>query len=175
MSLAIGVAGSAAGNITKKLENSAFIIGQEIAKAGATLITGACTGLSFEAAKGAKSKGGLVIGVSPAENKKEHQAIYQFPTKYFDLIIYTGFGYKGRNVVWVRSSDAVICIAGRIGTLNEFTVAYDEGRPIGVLQPGGVSELIPKIIRIAKKGKTPVFYETDPKKLVAKLLKSLKV
>lgn len=175
MEITIGVSGSAAGDLTKALEKKAFIIGQEIAKIGAILITGACTGLSFEAAKGAKSEGGLVIGVSPAETKKEHQEIYQFPTKYFDLIIYTGFGYKGRNVIWVRSSDAVICIAGRIGTLNEFTIAYDEGRPIGVLQPGGVSELIPKIVKVVKKGKTPVFYETDPKKLVAKLLKSLKV
>lgn len=174
MKLTIGVAGSAAGNITGKLEKAAFTIGQEIAKSGAVLVTGATTGLSFEAAKGAKSKNGMIFGVSPAENKNEHLKKYKMPTRFFDVIIYSGFGIKGRNVLWVRSCDAIICIAGRIGTLNEFTIAYDEGRPIGVFQPGGVSKLIPKIISIAKKGKTRVVYETDPKKLVKKLLKNLK-
>lgn len=169
----IGVSGSAAGNISKKLEKDAFVIGQEIAKAGAILITGACTGLSFEAAKGAKSEGGLVIGVSPAETKEEHQERYQFPAECFDLIIYTGFGYKGRNVIWVRSCDALICIAGRTGTLNEFTIAYDEGKPIGILQPGGVSQLIPKIVKIAKKGGAPIFYSKNPKQLTMKIVKEI--
>jgi len=172
--LTIGVAGSAAGNITGKLEKAALAIGQEIAKSRAILVTGACSGLPFEAARGAKTKKGLVVGVSPAENKNEHLKKYKMPTKFFDVIIYSGFGLKGRNVLWVRSCDAIICIAGRIGTLNEFTIAYDEGRLIGVLQPGGVSKLIPKIISIAKKGKIKVTYGTDPKKLVTKVVKILK-
>lgn len=169
----IGVSGSAAGKITRNLETVAFIVGQEIARAGAILITGACTGLSHEAARGAKSQAGLVIGVSPAETIKQHQEKYQFPIEYFDLIIYTGFGYKGRNVIWVRSCDALICIAGRTGTLNEFTIAYDEGKPIGILQSGGVSQLIPKIVKIAKKGRAPIFYSRNPKQLVAKITKTI--
>jgi len=173
MKLTIGVSGSAAGNVAKGLKKKAFIIGREIAKAGAILVTGATTGLSHESAKGAKKEGGLVVGVSPAGNKKEHVEEYKKPVKEFDFIVYSGFGMKGRNVLFIRSCDGVICIGGRIGTLNEFTIAYGEERPIGVLKGGGTSELIPEIIKIAQKGKTPVIYETDPKKLVKKLIKAL--
>lgn len=182
MRLTIGVSGSAAGNINEKLKKTAFIIGQEIAQKRAILMTGACPGLSFQAARGAKSKGGFVIGISPAENKKEHEEVYykefiqkdEYSTKYFDLIVYTGFGFKGRNPVFIRSCNGVICLSGRIGTLNEFTIAYDERRPIGVLQPGGISGLIPKIIKVARKGNTRVIYDTDPKKLVLRLTEILK-
>ncbi|HUV46716.1 MAG TPA: hypothetical protein VMW29_01145 [Candidatus Bathyarchaeia archaeon] len=181
MKLTIGVSGSAEGNITNELNKKAFVIGQEIAKAGAILVTGATTGLSFEAAKGTSLKKGLVIGISPAENKKEHQKLYReaiksgaFSFKYFNLIIYTGFGRKGRNVVFIQSCDGVICIGGRIGTLNEFTIAYDENRPIGVLQPGGITEILPQIVKIAQKGNTPVIYNKDPKKLVKRLIEVLK-
>lgn len=174
MKLTIGVSGSAAGNITKELEKKAFIIGQEIAKAGAILVTGATTGLSYEAVKGAKSKGGFVVGVSPAENKEEHLKAYQKPIEGFDFIIYTGSGLKGRNVIFIHSCDAVICIGGRIGTLNEFTIAYDENRPLAILQPGRISDLIAKIIKVAKKGNTAVVYDTNPKQLVGKLIKILK-
>lgn len=174
MKLTIGVSGSAEGNLTSELKKKAFIIGQEIAKTGAILVTGATIGLSLEAAKGAKSAGGFVVGISPAENKKEHIKRYNCPVKEFDFIAYTGFGRKGRNVVFIRSCDGVICIGGRIGTLNEFTIAYDEGRPIGVLQPGGISGLIPKIIEVANKGDTKVIYDTDPKELVSRLTKVLK-
>jgi uncharacterized protein (TIGR00725 family) len=174
MRLTIGVYGSATGNITKKLEKKAFVIGQEIAEVGAILVTGATTGLSLEAAKGAKSEGGLVVGVSPAENEKEHLKRYNYPLKEFDFIVYTGFGRKGRNVVFIRSCDGVICLGGKIGTLNEFTIAYDENRPLGVLQSKGTSALIPRIVKIANKGTTSIIYETDPKKLVKKLIKILK-
>jgi ATP-dependent exoDNAse (exonuclease V) beta subunit len=50
-----------------------------------------------------------------------------------DWIIYTGFGYPGRDLLITRSSDAVICGCGRIGTIHEFTVAFEDGKPIGVL------------------------------------------
>jgi uncharacterized protein (TIGR00725 family) len=176
----IAVSGSAKGNITKSLEKAAFIMGQEIAKRGAILLTGACPGLPYEAAKGARSVKGFVIGISPAENKKEHQLIYKeflkkdlYSLKNFDVIIYTGFGFKGRNVVFIRSADAIISIAGRTGTLNEFTIAYDEGKFIGILQPGGVSQLIPEIVKISGKGIKPVIYEKDPKKLVARIFEIL--
>lgn len=179
MKLTIGVAGSAAGNITKEIEKKAFIVGEEIAKAGAILITGACPGFPFQAAKGAKSKNGLVVGISPSESKEEHLQRYKefiknkkYAIKYFDIIIYTGFGLKGRNVIFIRSCDGVICIGGRTGTLNEFTIAYDDSRPVGVLDSGGITKLIPEVIKIANKGTAPVVYESNPKKLVKKLVKA---
>ena len=84
-------------------------------------VTGATTGAPFWAAKGAKEAGGIVIGISPASTKREHVKTYGLPVEYHDLIIYTGFGYAGRNLLFTRSADAVITVAGRIGTLNEFT------------------------------------------------------
>ena len=60
---------------------------------------------------------------------------------YHDLIIYTGFDYSGRNLLLVRSADAVIEVCGRIGTLNEFTIAFEDQKPVGVLEHcGGTSK-----------------------------------
>jgi len=171
MKYSIGISGSAAGNISSETTKKAYIIGQEIAKAGITLVTGATTGFSFESVKGAKDNGGLVIGVSPAINRQEHIEKYQYPVEEFDFISYTGFDRKGRNVLFIRACDALICIGGRIGTLNEFTIAYDEGKPIGVLKSGGITDLLPKIVKTANKGSTKVIYDSNPKKLVKELIK----
>jgi hypothetical protein len=84
------------------------------------------------------------------------------------VIVYTGFGYKGRNVVNVRSADIVLIIGGATGTLNEFTIAYDEGKIIGVLEgSGGIADHVRDIIQFCNKpaiGK--VVFESDPVKLV---------
>lgn len=180
MKLCIGVSGSMEGNISQEINTKAYLVGQEIAKANAILVTGATAGISFEAAKGAKSKEGMVIGVSGALNKKAHDYLYKdfikqnkFNYKYFDYILYSGFEKKGRNVLFVRGCDGLVCIGGRIGTLNEFTIAYDEGKPIGILKTPGLAEIIPKIISNAQKGNTAVIYDKDPKNLVKKLIKNV--
>ncbi|MCA1573346.1 MAG: hypothetical protein LC770_02160, partial [Acidobacteria bacterium] len=81
------------------------------------------------------------VGVSPAASQAEHVERYQLPTDACDLIVYTGFGLKGRNVVLVRSCEIVIFIAGAMGSLNEFTIALDEGKVIGCLTgTGGVAD-----------------------------------
>ena len=73
--------------------------------------------------------------------ESEHVERYQLPTDACDLIVYTGFGLKGRNVVLVRSCEIVIFIAGAMGSLNEFTIAHDEGKIIGCLTgTGGVAD-----------------------------------
>jgi uncharacterized protein (TIGR00725 family) len=85
-----------------------------------------------------------------------------------DVIIFTGFGYKGRNVINVRSADVVIIFGGAMGTLNEFTIAYDEGKIIGVLEgSGGVADHIREIIGLCKKPtRGAVLFDKDPSKLV---------
>src|ERR671914_238479 len=99
-----------------------------------------------------RKRGGFALGVSPAENRQEHVTQYGLSEDGADVIIYTGFGYKGRNVVNVRTAEIVIIVGGATGTLNEFTVAYDEGKIVGVLEgSGGIADHIKEIISFCKK------------------------
>jgi len=146
-------------------------LGKQIAEHKAVLVTGATTGAPFWAAIGAKDAGGFVIGVSPAANEKEHIEKYELPLDYHDLIIYTGFGYSGRNLLLTRSADAIILTCGRIGTLNEFTDAFEDQKPIGVLEgSGGVADEIRDIVENAHRGPGKIVYDSDPKALVEKVL-----
>ena len=103
-------------------------------------------GIPHEAAEGAKSQGGIVIGISPATNIKEHINKYNSPTECYDVIIYTGNGLMGREIESIRNCDVVIFAGGRSGTLGEFAIAYDEGKIIGILEgTGGISQYIREI------------------------------
>jgi len=150
-------------------------LGREIAKNNAVLVNGATTGFPFWAAIGAKEEGGFTIGLSPAGSEKEHIGAYKLPVDYMDMIIYTGFGYSGRNLLLTRSSDAVIFGCGRWGTINEFTIALEDGKPIGVLEgSGGSTEVIKDIITKSERGPGNIIYDSDPKKLVRKILELVK-
>ena len=91
------------------------------------------------------------------------------------MIVYTGFGYKGRNVINVRSAEVVIIFGGATGTLNEFTIAYDEGKIIGVLEgSGGVADHVREIIQFCQKPtRGLVVFDKDPEKLVDRCLEAL--
>lgn len=167
----IGVYGSAAGVIESVIPK-AREIGRQIALHKHILVTGACTGLPYEAVKGAREIKGSSIGYSPAKSPEEHEKDCKFPVDAADEIIFTGLGKKGRNVVSVESCDACIFISGRIGTLNEFTIAYDSGKIIGVLtETGGAADLIKSIIEcLQKETKSRIIYESDPKILIQKII-----
>ena len=111
----------------------AMALGREVIEQGAILVTGATTGFPLWASRAAKEAGGIAIGLSPAASGQEHVELYKLPLDYMDLITYTGFGYSGRNLLMTRSSDAVLIGCGRIGTINEFTVAFEDQKPLGVL------------------------------------------
>ncbi len=152
----------------------ATLIGKLIAEAGMVLVTGATTGMPYYAAKGAKEAGGIVIGLSPAESKAAHEKVYHLPLDYHDLIIYTGFGYSGRNLLLTRSADAIITVYGRIGTLNEFTIAFEDKKPQGVLtETGGTSDELQHILKIAHRGHGKVVFDPDPKSLVEKVIEKI--
>ncbi len=172
MKLKIGVMGSASGKLTKAHKKIAYEVGCAIAEAGCITITGACPGLPLEAARGASAKGGLVVGISPALSEIEHIEKYLSPTDYHDVLIYTGSGLMGREVVNIRTSDIVIIMGGHSGTLGEFAIAYDEGNLIGVMQDtGGIASDIHEIIKyIKKKTGAKILYGTDPRLLVNELL-----
>ena len=158
--------------------SSAEELGREIVRHNAVLVDGATTGLPFWAAKGVKQEGGIVIGLSPAATEKEHIQTYQLPIEYHDMIIYTGFNYSGRNLLLVRSADAVIFGCGRMGTLNEFTITFEDKKPIGILQGGWETdelfkELIEKSQR-AEEMKGKIVFDSDPKRLLDKLIEIIK-
>jgi uncharacterized protein (TIGR00725 family) len=147
-------------------------MGREIAKQGMVLVTGATTGIPYWAAKGAKEEGGMVIGLSPAKSELDHVKNYKLPTDYHDLIVYTGFEYSGRNLLLTRSADAVITICGRMGTLNEFTIAFEDEKPIGILEgTGGTADELKAIVDKMHRGPGNIVYDVDPKKLLDKVMK----
>jgi len=172
----ICVSGAAeSGHCKEGAQEMAEELGREIARRSMILVTGATTGLPYWAAKGAKEEGGIVIGFSPAASKMAHINSYRLPLDYHDLIVYTGFNYSGRNLFLVRASDAVITICGRMGTLNEFTIAFEDGKPQGVLTgTGGMADAIKGIIEGAKRGSGKVTYNSDPAKLLDEVLKLIK-
>ncbi|NOT55451.1 MAG: LOG family protein [Deltaproteobacteria bacterium] len=172
MKLKIGVMGSAGGELMAERLSSAFVLGQAIGQANCYLVTGGCPGLPLEAARGARAAGGLVIGISPGLSLDEHIHKYGSPIEAHDLLIFTGSGLMGREVVNIRSSDIVVIIGGSSGTLGELAIAYDEGKLIGILQgSGGISEIAADILAACKKETgARVFYERDPQRLVTKLL-----
>lgn len=150
-------------------------LGKEVIKQGCILLTGATTGAPHLAAKGAKAAGGVSIGFSPASSEKEHIKKYHLPTDNFDLIVYTGFDYAGRNLMLTKAADGVIVVCGRTGTLNEFTIAFETGTPIGVLRgSGGTADLIDEILARGYRPKTKIVFDAEPKKLVDKLIKVIK-
>ncbi|MBI4239552.1 LOG family protein [Candidatus Uhrbacteria bacterium] len=146
-------------------------LGRQIVLQGGVLVTGATTGVPYWAAIGAKEAGGICIGISPAASELAHVKSYRLPVDYHDLIMYTGFEYSGRNLLLVRSSDAIIEVCGRIGTLNEFTIAFEDNKPIGVLEGcGGTMEMIREIIKTGHRGSGKIVYDEDPKKLIEKII-----
>jgi uncharacterized protein (TIGR00725 family) len=150
-------------------------LGKEIVERGAVLVTGATSGVPYWSARGAKEAGGMSIGLSPAVSEKEHAKVYHLPTDYFDVIIYTGFDYAGRNLLLTRASDAIIIVCGRMGTLNEFTVAFEDRKPIGILTgTGGTADQIQEIVERAHRGSGNIVYDSDPKVLVEKLIQVIK-
>lgn len=174
--LKIAVSGAAdLSKCSKETIELARQVGEEIIKQGCVLITGATTGIPYVSAKAAKAAGGISIGFSPAASKLAHVKAYKLPTDVFDVIVYTGFDYAGRNLLMTRAADGLIVIFGRMGTLNEFTIAFEDEKPTAVLEgSGGTADMIRDLLKLPIKSKKHMIYDKDPKKLVAKLIKVIK-
>ena len=175
----IGVMGSAQETLPEAdrahLALVAESLGRAIVDQDCILITGETTGLPELVAQAVRKHGGFTVGISPAHSFEEHQERYGLPRQGSDVVIYTGFGYKGRNVVNIRSSDIVVILRGSIGTLNEFTIAYDEGKIIGILEgTGGVADQVREIVHaLAKKTPAALFFECDAVELLRLCLAEL--
>lgn len=174
----ICVSGAAAGETVNGSHEHAYALGVEIAKAGKTLLTGATVGLPHYAAMGfvsVKNSKGSSIGFSPASSFREHVSTYRLPTKEFDYINFTGMEYVGRDVHLVRSADAVITVGGRMGSLHELATALESRKVCGILLgSGGLADYAATLLKnIEAPGGKDVIYDTDPKRLVAKVVEAL--
>lgn len=169
---AIGVMGSSGGPMPPEVRVRSFQLGEAIARAGCTLVTGACPGLPYDCARGAQAAGGLSVGISPALSRSEHVKRYSSPVDAYDVIIYTGSGLMGREVHNIHSSDIIMIVGGRSGTLGEFSIAFDEGKLIGVLQgTGGIADALPDIVpQLGKRTGAVLIYDPDPDKLVRRCI-----
>jgi hypothetical protein len=168
----ICVSGAAAGETLKESALLAEATGAAVAKSGHILTTGATVGLPYAAARGAKKAGGMSIGFSPAVSLREHLRKYRLPYDVFDFINFTGLDYVGRDLYLVQSSDAVITVGGRFGSLHEFTSALEAHKPCGVLLgSGGTADLIPELMKTLEPPNGDlVIYDDDPVKLVHKIV-----
>ncbi len=171
----ICVSGAAAGETVETSQHLAYELGKEIAKTGHTLTTGATIGLPQFAARGAKDHGGLSIGFSPAASVREHLKSYRLPIEEFDYINFTNMDYVGRDVYLVRSSDAVITVGGRMGSLHEFTTALESHKLCAVLLgSGGLADFIPKIMEtLPAPANVKLIYDTNPARLVKQVVGEL--
>ena len=97
-------------------------VGREIARQGAILVCGGLGGVMTAACKGASTEGGVTIGVLPGVNR-------QTANPYVQLPIVTNLG-EARNVIVVKSAQAVIAIDGSYGTLSEIGLALRSGIPV---------------------------------------------
>lgn len=152
--LRIGVIG--ANQCTKDIWKVAFEVGRHIAKQKAILICGGLGGVMEAAAKGARSENGLTIGILPGGNPDD-------ANEYIDIPIVTGINYA-RNVLVARTSQALIAVGGRYGTLSEIAHALNLGHPVI-----GISTWDLNKIDTEKK----MIIETDPAAAVAKAVSLL--
>ncbi len=170
----ICVSGAAGGQEVLDGEAAAFETGKQIAIYGGVLLTGATNGIPYIAAKGAKSVQGQVIGFSPAHSMLEHQRKYRLPLDHHDTVFFTGYDYAGRDTLMVDLSDAVVHVSGRLGTLHEFTSAFERHKVIGVLlNSGGMSDEIPHLLEIAHRGRGRVVMDDSPKALIEMVIAEL--
>jgi uncharacterized protein (TIGR00725 family) len=171
----IAVSGAVAGRTIEPNRQLAERLGRAIAKNNQLLVTGATVGLPYYVALAATEAGGLSIGFSPASSLREHLHKYRLPIGVFDFIDYTGASYMGRDVALVRSSDALITVGGRLGTLHEFITAIEFDMPCGILTgTGGTSDKINELLdTLEPPNRKQVVFDDDPERLVKTIIKML--
>jgi len=172
----LGVSGAAeTGHCGIDAYEKGMELGRQIAAHGAILLTGATTGFPMWSAMGIKEANGISIGVSPASSEKEHVEIYNLPLEYMDLILYTGFGFPGRDIIFTHSTDGMLFGCGRIGTVHEFTVAFEDGKPMGILEGSwDTDEVIKQILDNGHRSNANIVFDSDPGRLVEKVIELVK-
>jgi uncharacterized protein (TIGR00725 family) len=120
VSLYIGVAGASRPEPT--LLGQAELLGRRLAEAGAVLVCGGGPGVMEAACRGARWAGGTTVGLLPGLDRSEGNP-------HLSVALPTGLG-QGRNLLLVRSSDALVAVGGGFGTLSEIALALRTGTPV---------------------------------------------
>lgn len=172
----IGIMGSGSRKsvLSKEIIEKIRRLAKEIVKNNCLLVTGACWAVALEAAKAVKNE--PVLAFSPGANLEEHLKYFKYPPLPSNCIpVFSGMGREGRNVIMVRTCDALVFVSGRVGTLIEFSMGYQLGKVIGVLEgTSGITDKIRQIIKVCKKDTgAKVIYSKDPVKLVKKIIRAL--
>ncbi len=190
----VGVMGGAGKTTPKALAEKMHVLGQTIAEGGHVTLTGAAPGLPDLAVRGAKSKNGLTVGISSFPSKAAHMRSGS-PSN-LDVIQLTELhpsikmtatqagvswrkipNFMGRELPNIHFSDAIVIVGGRFGTLGELALALEDRRPIGVLTGSGgmadqVKRLVAASVRAGKSPAAPIIYDSNPKRLVTRLVKA---
>ncbi len=116
----IGIIG--AGRCDETIYDLAYSVGQMVAERGAILYCGGLGGVMEASAKGAVSKGGVTVGILPGAKASD-------ANDYIKIPVVTGMGHA-RNVILVRSCEALIAISGSHGTLSEIALALKMWKPV---------------------------------------------
>lgn len=111
-----------AGKCSKKLRDMAAVVGKTVAEQGGVLVCGGLGGVMEGAARGAREAGGVTIGILPTDSIAD-------ANEFIDYIIPTGFG-EARNIIVVRTADAVVALPGKYGTLTEMAFALLAEKPV---------------------------------------------
>ena len=111
-----------ASNCSAKESKLAEEVGRELVRRGAIVICGGLNGVMEAVCRGAKSEGGLTVGILPGNNRRD-------ANPYVDIPIITGIGYA-RNSIVAKSGQAVIAVGGKYGTLSEIAYALQDKIPV---------------------------------------------
>ncbi|MBN2227907.1 MAG: TIGR00725 family protein [candidate division Zixibacteria bacterium] len=121
-----------AGKCNKRMKDLAEQVGMTIAENGGVLVCGGLGGIMEAAAKGAKRKQGLTVGILPGNNR--HDA-----NEFIDVAIPTGIG-EARNLVIIKTADAVVALPGKYGTLSEMAFCLKLNKPMVSLSAWNISD-----------------------------------
>jgi len=145
-------------SVTADEEAVAQAVGREIAKRGAVLVCGGLGGVMEAACRGAKSAGGVTVGILPTADARD-------ANPYVDIALATGIGFA-RNYLVGASTDAVVAVDGSLGTLSEVAFALDKGLPVAAI---GSWELDPARLPVTAR----LHHATDAAEAVDWVFKSL--
>jgi uncharacterized protein (TIGR00725 family) len=156
--------GSAGGDLAQETWERVQRFGEEVGRRGYVLVTGAALGLPQQTMLGAKRAGVVVVNVSPTLNLDEHVHECGSPSRGYETVVFTGSGLMGREIENIRTCDVVMFAGGRSGTLDEFAIAYEEGKVIGMLSGiGGMADSIGESLKlVGNKTEAVICYDADP-------------